>query len=76
MVLYRQMVEATTWRMKPLHGIGRHRLAGTINDRQSVPLTAAGNCFRIWLRLLCAHWESTTESFILATWALRPGLCP
>jgi hypothetical protein len=40
----------------------------------TVLLAAAGNNFRIWLRLFCVYWESTIESFILATWALLLGL--
>jgi IS5 family transposase len=69
----RQVVEATIGRMKALHGLGRNRLAGTIGDRLNVLLAAAGNNFRIWLRLFCVYWESTIESFILATWALLLG---
>lgn len=63
----RQVVEATIGRMKALHGLGRNRLGGTIGDRLNVLLAAAGNNFRIWLRLFCVPCESIVESFIRAT---------
>lgn len=57
----RQVVEATIGRMKSLHRMNRNHLAHELGDKLNVILAAAGNNFRIWLRLFCALLQSLQE---------------
>ena len=59
----RQVVEATIGRMKSLHRLGRNYLGKDLGDRLNVILAAAGNNFRVWLRMLCALLHSWIESY-------------
>jgi IS5 family transposase len=57
----RQVVEATIGRLKALHRMNRNLLKGIIGDKLNVLLAAAGNNFRMWLRLFCAWLQSLLE---------------
>lgn len=60
----RQVVEATIGRMKSLHRLDRNRLGKELGDKLNVILAAAGNNFRVWLRILCALIHSWVESYL------------
>ena len=65
----RQVVEATIGRMKSLHRLDRNRLGKELGDKLNVILAAAGNNFRVWLRLFCALVHSWVESYLGGSWA-------
>jgi IS5 family transposase len=71
----RQVVEATIGRMKSLHRLDKNRLGKELGDKLNVILAAAGNNFRVWLRLFCALVHSWKESYPSGTWAwLKPRI--